>query len=51
MSVKPNCLLRVKVYLKTRGSFPILKEFLIENIICSRNIMQYAYKCTVFTLL
>jgi hypothetical protein len=52
VSVKPKCLLIVKVYLKTYGSSPILKEFLIENIFFFvQETMQYAYKCTVFTLL
>jgi hypothetical protein len=47
---KPECPLLVKVYLKTPKNTHILK-FFIGNIIFARNVMQCAYKCTVFKLL
>jgi hypothetical protein len=52
MSVKPERLLLVEVYLKTHKNRPILKKvFLIGNIICTRNVKQCAYICTLFKLL
>jgi hypothetical protein len=42
----------VKAYLKIHKNTPILKTFLIENIITfTRNLMQCAYKCAVVKLL
>jgi hypothetical protein len=47
MSIKPECPLDVKVNLKTH-----IKKIFIENvIICARNLMQCAYKCTELKLL
>jgi hypothetical protein len=50
VSAKPECPLLAEVYLKTHKNTPILeKVFLIENVMCTRNVMQCAYKCRVFT--
>jgi hypothetical protein len=51
VSIKPECPLLAEVYLKTHKNTPILKNVFIENIIiCSRNVMQCAYKYTVSKL-
>jgi hypothetical protein len=52
LAVRPESPLPVKVCLKPIKIPPILKKgFLIESIMCARNVMQCAYRCTVFKLL